>query len=91
MYHFPPDSRKRKPGIWNLGLFFCPLNEHLAGHLVNTVQFLESLLHEGLPEPSGHSLTVNMTDCDPGYIPRKINFCVLESCVICDSHHPNLM
>lgn len=33
MYHFPPDSPKWKPGIWNLGFFFfsCPLNECLVG------------------------------------------------------------
>lgn len=43
MYHVPPDSLKRKPGIWNLGLFFCLLTERLAGYLVNTVLFLMSL------------------------------------------------
>lgn len=53
MYHFPPDSPKWKPGIWKLGLFFCSLNESLTGHLVNTVQFLMSLLQEGPPEPPG--------------------------------------
>lgn len=79
MYHFPPDSLKQKPGIWILGLLFCPLNEHLAGHLVNTVRFLVPFLHEGQPEPSEHSLTVNMSDCDPIYMLRKINFCFSES------------
>lgn len=53
MYHFPPDSPKWKPGIWELGLFFCSLNERLAGRLVNTVQFLTSLFQEGPPEPVG--------------------------------------
>lgn len=91
MYHVPPDSLKRKPGIWNLGLFFCLLTERLAGYLVNTVLFLMSLLHEGLPEPSGHSLTVSMSECDPVYVFQKINFCFSESCVVCDSHHPSLM
>lgn len=42
MYHVPPDSLKRKPGIWNLGLFFFLLTECLAGYLVNTVLFLVS-------------------------------------------------